>query len=112
MTEPVISSEYDEVEDGTVLRTLVDWQLVNADNELVPLDALGEGKPCCSVTGRLVKPWSKDIRLKVAENLCTFSVLKDGTERAHAVVQEQVVKELVDVQWDEVKVGDFLDGYW
>lgn len=103
---------FDEVEEDTVLRTLIDWKLFNADGDMVPLDALGEGKPLCSVTGRLVKPLPKSVRLKVVENLCTFGVLKDGAEKEAVVVQEPLVKEVVPLEWDNIKVGDCLDGYW
>jgi hypothetical protein len=86
--------------------------LFNEANELVSLDELGEGKPFCSVKGFLIKPLSKSLRTKVGENLCTFGVSKDGVVREPIIVREEQVKEVVAVQWDKVKVGDSLDGYW
>jgi hypothetical protein len=112
MSETDDYSAFNEVEDGTVLRTLVDWKLFDEANELVNLDALGEGKHLCSVTGFLLKPLSKAVKAKVSENLCTYGVSKDGVEREPTVVQEQLVKETVLVEWDKIKVGDMLDGYW
>lgn len=104
-------SSFNEVEDGTVLRTLVDWKLFNKDNEMVSLDELGEGKPLCSVTGYLIKPLSKEAKAKVTDNISTFGILSDdGPEPT--VVQERLVKEKLVVEWDSIAVGDTLDGYW
>ena len=104
-------SSYDEMEDGTVLRTLVDWKLINQDNELATLDELGEGKPFCTVTGYVIKPLPVNVKTTVCENLCTYGASKPG-EREMVTVQEQLIKDHVDVEWEDLKVGDYLDGYW
>ena len=95
-----------------MLRTLVDWKLFNELHEVVSLDELGEGKPFCSVTGYLIKPLPKSVRAKVVESLCTYGVSEDGVEREPIIVQEQVAKETIAVEWSNLRVGDYLDGFW
>jgi hypothetical protein len=112
MSEQDVPSVFDEVEDEVVQRTLVDWKLFNSEKELVSLDDLGEGKPFCSVTGYLIKPLPRSVKRKVCDNLCTFGVSKEGVAKEEIVIQERVVKETMLLQWDTLRVGDSLDGYW
>ena len=107
-----VPAEFEEEEEGVLVRTLVDWQLFDEHDQLLSLDDLGEGKPLSKVTGYLIKPLPAELKMKICESLCTFGSMRPEDENKGVMVKEALVKEPVEVEWDTLKVGSMLDGYW
>lgn len=74
IVEDVIPDTFNEVdnieEEGSVLRTLIDFTVFDRDGKMVPVEKICEAN-ACSVQGLVIEPLEQSQRVRIQDLLCT-----------------------------------------
>lgn len=88
--EDGISDRFTEVDpnddSGSTLRTLVDFELMDADGKYLSLDEIGEGKKTARAVGFILEPLSSEWR----QTLLKFSSSAENKDSVQTMVKESV----------------------
>lgn len=106
-----IPSIYDESEGDVVLRTLVDFILIDSDGNQVSFDELGEGKSTAIAEGYVLEVLPPNWQLSITDMLCSFVIPSDDAYLN--VMESNNISELIKpvLNRNDIKIGDNLDGY-
>jgi hypothetical protein len=105
-----IPAEFNEAEEeGTVLRTLVDFRIFGPDGHPLSFSDIGEGKPPARIEGTLLEPLAPKWKDKLMEILCSrpppIQPLATGVVSAQPPVPVPIS------DWEKLAVGDLVDGF-
>jgi hypothetical protein len=105
-----IPAEYNEVEDeGHVLRTIVDFRLFDSKGESIAFAEIGEGKSPVRLEGTLLEPLPLKWKEKLMEILCSRP--PPPQPPSTGVVSAQPPTPVPIPDWDQLSVGDLVDGF-
>lgn len=110
--DPAVYDEVDTDDSETALRTLIEFEIFRKDTgELISLDELESEKGNLSLKGKVLQPLPNEWREKIVSVLCSGPVEK-STEIPDVINNSNSdITEAPKLDWEELKVGDLVDGY-
>jgi hypothetical protein len=110
--DPKIYDEADSDDSATALRTLIEFELYKTDTgEMITLDELETEKGNVSLKGKVVQPLPHEWREKIVSILCSGPVEKSIEATSDSTVANMNITESPKLDWDALKIGDYVDGY-
>jgi hypothetical protein len=108
MDSSLIPDTFSEVEGETILRTLVDFKLIDSDGNQVSFDELGEGKSHATAYGYVLEPLPQIWLDKLPEMLCSYV-----PTYSEPLIEDPEIAKKADaiLNASELVIGDTVDAY-